>query len=216
MDPNDLIIAPSILSADFGHLQDEVESVEPYADWLQVDVMDGHFVSNLSMGAPVIKSLTTTLPLDIHLMVENPEDRIQEFLDLHVHHITFHAEALRNTGKRKELISAIRKGGATAGIAINPETEVDEIRDVLGDVDLLLVMSVHPGFGGQDFIEHVLKKVRNVRAEYPNLMIQMDGGIHAETAQKSIVAGANNLVAGSYIFHAEDRKAAIESLRFLP
>ncbi len=208
-----ILISPSILSADLGHLQDEIQTIEEYADWLQIDVMDGHFVQNLSFGAPVIKNIETGLPLDIHLMVSNPQDRIQEFLDINVSHITFHAEAVEKTEDRKELISAIRSGGATAGIAINPETPLDAIGDVLDMVDLLLVMSVHPGFGGQKFIEHVLSSVQTARSAFPDLMIQMDGGIDDTTAKKCIEAGANNLVSGSFIFGSKDRKLAIESLR---
>lgn len=213
MPKNPIIIAPSILSADLANLQQEVDSVEPYADWLQVDVMDGHFVQNLSFGAPVIKHLKTDLPLDIHLMVSNPKERISEFLALNVAHITFHAEAVEKTEDRKELISAIKSGGATAGIAINPETPLDAIGDVLSDIDLLLVMSVHPGFSGQKFIDHVLSNVQTARSAHPDLMIQMDGGIDDTTAKKCVNAGANNLVSGSFIFGSQDRKMAIESLR---
>jgi ribulose-phosphate 3-epimerase len=208
-----VLIAPSILSANFQKLQEEVDAVAAHADWLQVDVMDGHFVPNLSFGAPVVKWVETDLPLDIHLMVENPADRIQEFLDIGASHITFHAEAVKGTEERKALIEAIRSGGATVGIAINPETPLSEASDVLGEVDLLLVMSVHPGFGGQKFITEVLEKVREARAQHPDLMIQMDGGVDDSTAPECIAAGANNLVAGSYIFRADDRPSAISSLR---
>ncbi len=213
MSDSSVIIAPSILSADFRILQQEVESVEPYADWLQVDVMDGHFVPNLSFGAPVAKWMETKLLLDIHLMVQNPADRIAEFLDIGAKHITFHAEAVENAEDRSALIQAIRDGGATAGIAINPETPLSAVEDVLADVDLLLVMSVHPGFGGQEFITDVLEKVRAARAAHPDLMIQMDGGVDADTVAQCIEAGANNLVAGSFIFQSEDREKAIASLR---
>jgi ribulose-phosphate 3-epimerase len=213
MKPYKILIAPSVLSANLGKLQEEVESVEPYADWLQIDVMDGHFVPNLSFGAPVMRWIKTTLLLDAHLMVSNPADRIGEFLDAGATHITFHAEAVEGLKNRQELISRIRKGGATAGIAINPETPLSAAEDVLGDVDLLLIMSVHPGFGGQEFIEDVLGKVREARKRYPELMIQMDGGIDERTAVLCRKAGANNLVAGSFIFSAKDRKAAIDSLR---
>lgn len=215
MPDSSVLIAPSILSADFSRLQEEVDSVTPYADWLQVDVMDGHFVPNLSFGAPVVKWLKTDLPLDIHLMVQNPEDRIQEFLDLGVSNITFHAEAVHEPEAQTRIIEQIRAGGAKAGIAINPETPIDAVGDLLGEVDLLLVMSVHPGFGAQDFIEHVLSQVQTARSAYPDLMIQMDGGINAETAPKCIEAGANNLVSGSFIFGSKDRKMAIDSLRTL-
>ncbi len=207
-----LLITPSILSADLAHLQDEVETLSS-ADWLQVDVMDGHFVPNLSFGAPVLKHLKTTLPLDIHLMVINPADRIAEFLALKVSHITFHAEAATDTADRKKLIAAIRQGGATAGIALNPESPVSLIEDVLPDIDLVLIMSVHPGFGGQAFIASVLTKVKDIRQRFPALMIQMDGGIDGKTAKECIDAGANNLVAGNFIFKAKDRAAAISSLR---
>lgn len=207
-----MIIAPSILSADLANLQREVETIEEHADWLQVDVMDGHFVPNLSFGAPVLKHLRTKLPLDIHLMVENPEERIEEFLAVSASHITFHAEAI-DPDVRPALVAAIRDGGATAGIAINPETPLNDVEDVLDDIDLLLIMSVHPGFGGQEFIPAVLDKVRAARLAHPDLMIQMDGGINADTAKQCREAGANNLVAGSFVFSSSDRAAAISQLR---
>jgi len=213
MGDSSIIIAPSILSADLTNLQDEVASVEPYCEWLQIDVMDGHFVDNLSFGAPVLKELETKLLLDVHLMVENPADRFEEFLDAGAKHITFHAEAVKDTDARRALIKAIKSGGATVGIAINPDTPLSEVDDVIEEVDLLLVMSVHPGFGGQEFIDDVLEKVREARSKHPNLMIQMDGGVDDETAPKCIEAGANNLVSGSYIFESNDRKAAIAKLR---
>jgi len=206
-----LIITPSILSADFAKLQKEVESVEPYADWIQVDTMDGHFVDNLSFGAPVIKSLKTKLPLDIHLMVENPANRINEFVDAGAAHITFHAEAVPEEADQKKLIEEIRSKGCTVGIAINPETGLDAIKT--DDIDLILCMTVHPGFGGQGFIEDVLPKIKELRAAHPELMIQVDGGVNAQTGKKCREAGANNLVAGSFIFKSDDRKSAIESLR---
>ncbi len=206
------LIAPSILSADLGHLQDEVDSVSS-ADWLQVDVMDGHFVPNLSFGAPVLKTIKTSLPLDIHLMVSNPADRIAEFAALHVKNITFHAEAVPETKARKALIQAIHDAKATAGIALNPDTPVSAIDDIIGEVDLVLIMSVHPGFGGQKFIPSVLEKVREIRKKFPDLMIQIDGGIDAQTSVLAREAGANNLVAGSAIFRSADRKKMIEELR---
>ena len=206
------LITPSILSCNLARLQDEVDTIESYADWLQVDVMDGHFVPNLSFGAPVLRHLKTKLPLDIHLMVENPEDRIEDFLSLKVKNITFHAE-VTDTEERSALVAAIRDGGATAGIAMNPETPIDAIAKTIEDVDLVLMMSVHPGFGGQEFMVNVLEKGRAIREHYPNLMIQMDGGIDDRTAKKCIEAGANNLVSGSFIFSAPDRAEAIASLR---
>ncbi len=206
------LIAPSILSADFGHLQAELDSVAS-ADWVQIDVMDGHFVPNLSFGAPVVKKLKTALLIDVHLMVSNPADRIDEFLAAGAKNITFHAEAVPSAAGRKELIARIRKAGATAGIAINPETPVSAIDDTVPDIDLVLVMSVHPGFGGQAFIPSVLEKVKQLRAAHPKLMIQMDGGIDAATAALARASGANNLVAGNSVFSAQDRTAAIKTLR---
>ncbi len=207
-----VIVAPSILSADLTHLQDEVDTIAS-ADWIQVDVMDGHFVPNLSFGAPVIKKLKTALPLDIHLMVQNPADRIAEFQALTVANITFHAETVKGRDARLALIEAIHKGGSTAGIAINPETPISEIDDVVDDVNLVLLMSVHPGFGGQEFIPSVLDKIRQLRIAHPDLMIQVDGGINEETAALAREAGADNLVAGSAIFGHKDRAAAIASIR---
>ena len=212
MSNNSIIIAPSILSADFGTLQEEVESIESFCEWLQVDVMDGHFVPNLSFGAPVAKWMKTDLLIDIHLMVENPADRVDEFIAMGAKNITFHAEVLQGAD-RTALIQKIRDAGATAGIAINPETPLSAVDDVIGDIDLLLIMSVHPGFGGQSFIVDVLDKVRAARAAHPDLMIQMDGGVDAATAPKCIEAGANNLVSGSFIFGAENRENAIAALR---
>jgi ribulose-phosphate 3-epimerase len=213
MNKHQILIAPSILSADLGHLQNDVASIENAADWLQVDVMDGHFVPNLSFGAPVVKCIQTKLPLDIHLMVSNPADRIEEFLALNVSHITFHAEAVTDSEERRALISGIHEEGATAGIALKPATPVSDINDVIDDIDLVLIMSVEPGFGGQAFMPEVLEKVKEIRAAHPNLMIQMDGGINAETAKQCIEAGANNLVAGSFVFKAKNREETIRSLR---
>ena len=207
-----MLIAPSILSADFSHLQDEVESVAS-ADWLQIDTMDGHFVPNLSFGAPVAKWIQTKLLLDVHLMVSNPADRVSEFLKIGAKNITFHAEAVTDTMSRRALIEAIRKGGATAGIALNPASPLSLIFDIVDDIDLVLIMSVNPGFGGQSFIPSVLEKVKSLRASHPSLMIQMDGGIDQTTAKLCRESGANNLVAGSAIFGAKDRKKAIEELR---
>jgi ribulose-phosphate 3-epimerase len=210
MPSNRILITPSILSADFGKLQAEVDSVAS-ADWLQVDVMDGHFVANLSFGAPVLKSLQTKLPLDVHLMVSNPAERIDEFVEAGAAHITFHAEAVPERTDQERLVAAIRKKGCTAGIAINPETPLDAIQTT--DIDLVLCMTVHPGRGGQKFIESVLLKIKDLRSQHPDVMIQVDGGVDAVSAPKCIAAGANNLVAGSSIFKAKNRAEMIEKLR---
>lgn len=207
-----LLITPSILSADLSHLQSEVDSVAS-ADWLQVDVMDGHFVKNMSFGAPVLKNLRTSLPLDIHLMVSNPAERIDEFLKLGVKNITFHAEAVTEARERETLMERIRAGGANVGIALNPDTSPTAIDDIIEEVDLVLIMSVEPGFGGQSFLPSVLKKVTALRKKFPDLMIQMDGGIDDVTAKECVKAGADNLVSGSYIFKSADRAAAIKTLR---
>src|SRR3989344_469451 len=206
-----VLITPSILSADFAKLQEEVDSIAPYSDWLQVDVMDGHFVPNLSFGAPVMKAIKTDLPLDVHLMVTNPAERIDEFVEAGASHVTFHAEAVPGRADQEHLVKVIRAKGCTAGIAINPESHHDLIQTM--DIDLVLCMTVHPGKGGQQFLESVLPKIKEIRLQHPDVMIQVDGGINAETGKLCREAGANNLVAGSYIFKSKDRKRAIESLR---
>lgn len=208
-----LQLTASVLSADLAHLQDEVQSVAPFADALQIDVMDGHFVPNLSFGAPVVKCLKTTLLLDVHLMVSNPHDRIAEFLSIPVQHITFHAEAVPDTADRRALIQAIRQGGATAGIALNPKTPIDEIDDVVDEVDLVLLMSVEPGFGGQSFIPSTVEKIRSLRSAHPDLTIQVDGGVTVDTAPGCIEAGADNLVVGSALFRAPDRAGVLDAIR---
>ncbi len=213
MSPNTISIVPSILAADLGRLQEEVKTLEGHADWIQVDVMDGHFVPNLTFGAPVMKCIKTSIPLDIHLMVSNPAARLQEFLDIGARHITFHAEAVTKTDDRLQVIADIRKGGATAGIAINPETRIEAIDDVMDEVDLVLIMSVHPGFGGQTFIPEVLDKVRHIRLSHPKLLIQIDGGIDSSTAVLAREAGVSAIVAGSSIFSAKSRSQAIKALR---
>ncbi len=208
-----LQLTASVLSADLGRLQEEIQTVASHADGLQIDVMDGHFVPNLSFGAPVVKCLKTTLLLDAHLMVSNPHDRIAEFLSIPVQHITFHAEAVTGSAARRELIRAIRDGGATAGIALNPKTPLSAIEDVVEDVDLVLLMSVEPGFGGQSFIPATIEKIRALRQAQPHLSIQIDGGVNERTAKDCIEAGADNLVVGSALFRTADRAGLLDRIR---
>ena len=211
-------IAPSILSADFGKLNQEIASVEPYVDLLHVDVMDGHFVPNITLGPPVVRCIETKLPLDLHLMIEHPENFLEDFVKAATEHgrdkkdvsITVHQEACTHLHR---VIQQIRALGVKAALSLNPATSLEMIEEVLDDIDMVLIMSVNPGFGGQKFIDHVVGKIETLRKMKPNLDIEVDGGINAETARKCVKAGANILVAGSYIFGAKDHKQAIESLR---
>lgn len=201
---------PSILAADFGKLDDDIASVEEYIDGIHFDVMDGHFVPNLTIGAPVLECLKTKLPVDVHLMVTNPEDLIEDFAKAGAVMLSFHAEVSENP---LATIKKIKDNGMQAGIALNPDTEFEKIQNILDELDYILIMSVFPGFGGQSFIPEVLEKIRKIRELKPNIDIQVDGGINAETAKLVTEAGANLLVAGSYIFGAENREEAIASLR---
>mgnify|MGYP003394969958 FL=1 len=202
-------IAPSILSADFGNLNEDIKTVEPFVDLLHVDVMDGHFVPNLTFGAPVIRCIKTSLPLSCHLMIENPEKYLEDFVKAGAATITFHAEVVKDMSG---LIKKIHALGVRAGVSVNPETDVKVIESVLAEVDEVLVMSVHPGFGGQKFIESALEKIAWLRQVRPDLDIAVDGGIDNLTAPKVVQAGANILVSGSYIFNSTDREAAIKTL----
>lgn len=194
-------------------MHDRVVEVASELDAVQLDIMDGRFVSNTTYGAEIVESVDTTLPLDIHLMVTDPADRLGAFLQQGASHITFHAEAVPVTADRRALIAAIRNGGATAGIAINPGTPVSAIDDVVSDVDLVLVMSVEPGKGGQAFIPSVTAKIEALRRAHPGLMIQVDGGMNAQTAPLCITAGADNLVIGSALFAASDPTAYLRAIR---
>lgn len=212
-----IIIAPSLLSADFAALGAEVAEAEASgADWIHVDVMDGHFVPNITLGPPIVKAVSahTSLPLDVHLMIEGPERYIADFAAAGAGVITVHAEACIHLHR---VIHQIKELGIMAGVAINPGTPASAIREVLMDVDMVLVMTVNPGFGGQTFIPGTVRKIRQIRQwadeVNPSLRIQVDGGIAESTAALVAAAGADVLVAGNAVFGRSDRAAAIASIR---
>lgn len=212
---NNVIISPSILSADFTELGRDVRAVEDGgADWIHVDVMDGHFVPNISIGVPVVKSLgkVARVPLDVHLMIENPEKYIEPFAKAGANIITFHYEATQD--KTNEVIELIRSFGCKVGISIKPKTNQEVLFPYLDKIDMVLVMTVEPGFGGQEFMGYCAQKIPYIRAKAPeSLIVQVDGGINEQTAKICKGLGANSLVAGSYIYGSDDIKSAIESLR---
>lgn len=205
---------PSILSADFGKLNEEIASVEAHSDWISVDVMDGHFVPNITVGMPVVKCLKTKLPIECHLMIENPWNYIEDFAKAGARMISVHYETLGPDGARvREVLQQIRDLGCLAALAIKPATPVEVAEAFLDVMDGAVVMSVEPGFGGQAFMPVALDKIAWLRSHKPELKIVVDGGVNAETAKLCREAGADILVAGSYIFGSNDRAAAIESLR---
>ncbi len=209
-----IIISPSILSADFANLENDIKKVEKAgADWLHIDVMDGHFVPNITIGVPVVNSIKkiTTLPLDVHLMIENPEKYIEPFVKAGADILTFHYEAVENV---EHIVKLIKSYGVKAGMSIKPDTPAEEILKYLPVLDLLLVMTVEPGFGGQKFMEKCAEKISVIKqAAQENLIIQVDGGINAQTARICTHYGANSLVAGNYIYKSTDVELAIKSLR---
>lgn len=211
-----IIVSPSILSADFANLERDIKLVENNgADWVHVDVMDGHFVPNITIGIPVVKSIKkiTKLPLDVHLMIENPEKYITDFANAGADILTFHYEAVKKENI-KPLISKIKELGVKAGLSIKPQTAPTEILEYLKDLDLILVMTVEPGFGGQKFMNDCAEKIKIIKQHAPeNLFIQVDGGINKETGKICTEFGANSLVAGSYVYKAENIKEAISSLK---
>ncbi|MBM3984992.1 MAG: ribulose-phosphate 3-epimerase [Planctomycetes bacterium] len=208
--PPPVRIAPSLLSADFVHLARDVARVEDAgADWLHVDVMDGHFVPNLSIGLPVVEALkgVARRPLDVHIMISDPLAYAERYVKAGADVLTCHVET------RPEALQAIRRAGARAGLALNPGTDVERVRDLLPQCDMVLVMSVHPGFGGQKFMPEVLPKIERLRAWGFEGDVEIDGGIGPATVGDAASAGANVFVAGSSVFRSPDWAATIRTLR---
>jgi ribulose-phosphate 3-epimerase len=210
-------IAPSILSADFSKLGEEIKDVElGGADYIHVDVMDGHFVPNITIGPLIVEAIrpVTKLPLDVHLMIENPDQYIEAFAKAGADYITVHVEACNHLHR---MIHHIKSFGVKAGVVLNPATPVESIQHIIEDIDMVLLMTVNPGFGGQKFISSVLPKIRQVKelvdSKGLQVEIEVDGGVNEETAKQCIEAGANVLVAGSAVYNQKDRGKAISALK---
>jgi ribulose-phosphate 3-epimerase len=207
-------IAPSILSADFADLGAECRRVQGAADWLHVDVMDNHFVPNLTIGLPVVEALLrqVSTPVDCHLMIEDPDRWAPGYAEVGAGSVTFHLEAARAPVR---LAREIRRQGARAGVGLKPATPVDAVADLLGEVDMVLIMSVEPGFGGQPFLELAVPKIRRARQLIgdADIWVQVDGGVSEETIERCAEAGADVFVAGSAVYHAADPAAACTALR---
>lgn len=206
----DIKIAPSILGIDYGRMNEHLAELASFSDMFHVDVMDGNFVGNLTIGAPVVACIKTGVPLDCHLMVNHPHKYIKDFAEAGASSITIHAEASLHLS---DDLQKIKNAGCRAAVALNPDTPVDRIAKVMPLLDMVLVMSVFPGYGGQAFMPEVLEKVKWLREHYPELDIQIDGGINDKTAPFAKEAGANILVAGSYILKSQNPEEAARRLR---